>query len=83
MISSNDYNILSIFHNNNCTNEKSAFTINQIQKEIKISVGTIRKTLILLQDLNYINKGFQHWKASSYFITEIGIEYINKFQEVY
>ena len=78
MITSNDYNVLLIFHKNKCFNEKDAITIKQVSEEVNISLSTIRKALISLLELNYINKGFQHWKASSYFITEKGIEYINK-----
>ena len=82
MISNNDYNILLTFQKNNCINEKSAFTIKEINKNTNISVSTIRKTLMLLFKLQYIDNGFQHWKASSYFITEKGINYIIKIQEV-
>ena len=81
MISSNDYNILLVFYNNKCTNEKNALIIKQIQEETHISISTIRKTLFLLTDLEYINKGFKHWKASSYFITEKGINYVNKLDQ--
>lgn len=78
-MTNNDYNILSTLYKNKCTDEKDAFTIKQIQEQVNISVSTIRKSLSGLLAENYIAKGFQRWKASSYFITQKGINYINKF----
>lgn len=74
MLSRNDYKILSVLYQYECTNELKSITINKINELSDLSVSKVRVSIKTFKNMDYIAEGVLQHKAKTYYITELGIE---------
>lgn len=73
-LSKNDYNVLIMLYQQECTNELKSYTLQQIHQNTNLSISKLRDTIKAFRLLNYINDGLVNNKSKTYYITQQGIE---------
>ncbi len=72
--------ILSVLQQNEAVNRLSSMTIKEIAsvEDLGIKENTIFKKIRILEQSGYIGRGLKESRADTFFITEDGIEYLEK-----
>lgn len=78
ILTMNEYKILAYLYQNDYYTELQSITIKELQEKTNLSISKIREAIKKFKTLNYINEGFKHHKAKSYYITQKGIEKVLK-----
>lgn len=59
-------------------NKLKSVTINTIIEKSKLSATKVRASIKLLLDAKYIEEGFMAKNAKTYYVTELGIEFLKE-----
>lgn len=76
-----DYKILSILNNNECTNDIKSISIYKISEITGYNLTKVRRSIKTLMLLEYVNEGALQNKKKCYYITLNGINKINEYNE--
>lgn len=76
-----DYKILSILNNNECTNEIKSISIYTIADTTGYNITKIRRSIKTLMLLNYIAEGALQNRKKCYYITQNGINKLSEYAE--